>query len=81
MSVFLERRLIVELKAETKFDNIELWIMDLASFDSVKSIKEKVDQLERFDILVENAALATLKYDMTPDGWERRFVRSRLNTI
>ncbi|KAF9255372.1 NAD(P)-binding protein [Marasmius fiardii PR-910] len=58
------------LEAETNFENIELWLMDLASFDSVRAVKAKVDKLERLDILVENAALATLKYDVN-DGWER----------
>ncbi|KAF9263968.1 short-chain dehydrogenase [Marasmius fiardii PR-910] len=60
-----------KLKAETGFKNIELWTVDLASFDSVKAIKEKIAKLDRLDILVENAALATIQYVVTPDGWEQ----------
>ncbi|KAF9260787.1 short-chain dehydrogenase [Marasmius fiardii PR-910] len=68
------------LKTETKFKEIELWIMDLASFDSVKAIKERVDKLERLDILVENAGVTTLKYDLTPDGWERSLQVNLIST-
>ncbi|KAF9260800.1 NAD(P)-binding protein, partial [Marasmius fiardii PR-910] len=61
------QQVVDRLKEETKFSNIELWSMDLPSFDSVKAIKEKLDNLERLDILIENAAVATLKYELTPD--------------
>ncbi|KAK1224905.1 hypothetical protein PQX77_012182 [Marasmius sp. AFHP31] len=58
------------IRTETGFQNIELWIVDLTSFQSVKAIKDKVDQLERLDILVENAAIATFDYQLTDDGWD-----------
>ncbi|KAF9269310.1 NAD(P)-binding protein [Marasmius fiardii PR-910] len=59
-----------KIKSETNFSDIELWTVDLGSFTSILATKEKVDRLERLDILVGNAALATLHYGVTEDGWE-----------
>ncbi|KAL0068498.1 hypothetical protein AAF712_004576 [Marasmius tenuissimus] len=61
---------VQRIRTDTGFQNIELWIVDLTSFQSVKAIKDKVDQLERLDILVENAAIATSEYQLTGDGWD-----------
>ena len=52
-------------------DVVQVWACDLASFASVKQFAQKVDdELERLDIAVLNAAIATSKWAMTPDGWE-----------
>ncbi|KAF9269318.1 short-chain dehydrogenase [Marasmius fiardii PR-910] len=64
------RKACDRLKSETDFQNIELWIVDLGSFESIKGIKGKIDQLERLDILVENAAALFTTYNETEDGWE-----------
>ncbi|KAF9258503.1 short-chain dehydrogenase [Marasmius fiardii PR-910] len=61
---------LTKLKSETGLENVELWIMDLMLFESVKATKEKVDKLERLDILVENASVGRYVYEVTPDGWE-----------
>ncbi|KAI3602610.1 short-chain dehydrogenase [Moniliophthora roreri] len=60
-----------KLQAETGYKNAELWIIDLASFTSVKSLAENFEkQCNRLDILVENAGiLAPPKYETTEDGW------------
>jgi hypothetical protein len=47
-----------------------LWIIDLADFDSIKR------DGGRLDILIENAALMSNKYEATKDGWESSFVIS-----
>jgi len=50
---------------------VQVWECDLASFASVKQFAHKVDkELERLDIAVLNAAVATSKWAMTTDGWE-----------
>ena len=50
---------------------MEVWELDLASFDSVKRFGQKcVQELDRLDILVENAAIATGQWGVTADGWE-----------
>ncbi|KAK1216298.1 hypothetical protein PQX77_021085, partial [Marasmius sp. AFHP31] len=59
-----------KLKSETGFQNIELWILDLGSFSSIVAIKDKIDRLERLDMLVENAAVCMYQYEVTGDGWE-----------
>ncbi|KAF9254734.1 short-chain dehydrogenase [Marasmius fiardii PR-910] len=61
---------VERLKKETGFQNVELWTMDYSSFESVKATKEKIDALDRLDILVENAALTSYDYEVTKDGWE-----------
>ncbi|KAL0575832.1 hypothetical protein V5O48_006140 [Marasmius crinis-equi] len=60
----------IELKAETGFQNTETWTADLSSFASVRALKEKIDQLERLDILIENAGIFMWNYETTHDGWE-----------
>lgn len=50
---------------------IDVWIVDLASFASVRSFADQVVQkLERLDIAILNAAVAKDKYYATEDGWE-----------
>ena len=50
---------------------VQVWECDLASFASVKQFAQRLDkELERLDIAVLNAAVATLAWATTPDGWE-----------
>ncbi|KAJ7140917.1 hypothetical protein C8R44DRAFT_603865 [Mycena epipterygia] len=70
-----------KLKADTGYKNAELWIIDLADFASVKRFADKFDKDGgRLDILVENAALSTSKYEATKDGWESSFQVNCLST-
>ncbi|KAL0056754.1 hypothetical protein AAF712_016636 [Marasmius tenuissimus] len=62
------------IKTKTGFQNVELWTVDLNSFKSISAIKDKISQLERLDILVENAAIASIDYKLTQDGWDHRQV-------
>ena len=72
------RRLAEDLRTEvggaptpSLEDVVQVWACDLASFASVAQFAQKVDEeLERLDIAVLNAAIATSKWAMTPDGWE-----------
>ena len=65
----------IEIKEVTNFDNVELFIVDLASYASVNAFCEKVErEVPRLDILVENAALALTEFIPTPDGWEHQYV-------
>ncbi|KAJ6580895.1 short-chain dehydrogenase [Mycena capillaripes] len=60
-----------KLKAETGYSKAELWLIDLADFESVKQFADKFERDGgRLDILVENAGIATNKYEPTKDGWE-----------
>lgn len=59
-------------KSQTK---VEVWQLDLADFESVKRFSEKVNkELDRLDILLENAGMSTEKWSTTGDGWEARSV-------
>ena len=70
-----DRRISTEIKEATKFDNVELFLVDLASYASVNAFCEKVEkEVPRLDILVENAALAHREFIPTPDGWEHQYV-------
>lgn len=43
-------------------DRIEVWQLDLSSYDSVKAFAKRVDQLDRLDALIQNAGILTFKY-------------------
>ncbi|KAE9392323.1 NAD(P)-binding protein [Gymnopus androsaceus JB14] len=60
-----------EIKSKTGFANIELWLLDLNSFASVKAFADRFDaEGGRLDILVENAGLwPSATYDKSDDGW------------
>ncbi|KAG8813922.1 hypothetical protein FRC19_002095 [Serendipita sp. 401] len=58
---------------------VEVWELDLASFDSVKRFAKRCeDSLERLDILLENAALISQDWTVTADGWE---IQTQVNVI
>ncbi|KAJ6457409.1 hypothetical protein C8R47DRAFT_1247288 [Mycena vitilis] len=62
---------VEKLKADTGYSKAELWIIDLASFESVKQFANKFERDGgRLDILVENAAISSWKYEATEDGWD-----------
>ena len=62
-----------EIKESVKFDNVELFILDLSNYASVNAFCEKVDkEVPRLDILVENAGLEQGEFIPTPDGWEHQ---------
>ena len=47
---------------------VEVWQLDLSSYDSVKEFAKKVEKLDRLDTLVENAGIATDKHTITEDN-------------
>ena len=70
------------MKTETGYDQAELWLVDQADFSSVKSFADKFEvQGGRLDYLILNAAIATLNYEPTKDGWETRSLYHMCCTI
>ncbi|SCV69215.1 BQ2448_2235 [Microbotryum intermedium] len=68
-------------QASFDLDRIHVWQLDLASFDSVKAFAERCDdELDRLDVIVENAAIATFKFSKTLDGWEESLQTNALST-
>lgn len=50
---------------------IEVWELDLSSFDSVKCFAKRCEsELDRLDVLLLNAAVATRQLSTTKDGFE-----------
>ncbi len=58
---------------ETSCKTIELGLIDLANFESVRAFAKNYEN-EPLDILVMNAALAVRTYGTTEDGWEQTCV-------
>lgn len=46
----------------------EVWSLDLASYDSVKHFVRRAEGLKRLDAVVENAGIATRKYERAEDN-------------
>lgn len=67
-----------EIKEATGCATVELWLLNLASFDAVKKFVEKFNkQGGRLDILIQNAAVTPSEpVRTTVDGWEEMSVLS-----
>lgn len=60
---------------------IEVWTLDLSSFKSVRAFADRASsQLDRVDVLVENAGLDEGKFMLSEDGWERTLQINVLST-
>jgi NAD(P)-dependent dehydrogenase (short-subunit alcohol dehydrogenase family) len=54
-----------EIEKSTKAENVvEVWQVDLASYDSVKSFCARAQTLQRLDVVIENAGIATPKFEL-----------------
>ena len=47
---------------------VEVWHLDLSSYDSVKENAARLTELERIDVLIENAGIVTKKFTKTEDN-------------
>jgi retinol dehydrogenase-12 len=57
--------------------SVEVWELNLESFESVKQFAKRCnDELQRLDILMENAGLGMAPWSTTSDGWETQYVLS-----
>ncbi|KAJ6508960.1 short-chain dehydrogenase [Mycena sanguinolenta] len=65
------RAALEKIQAETGCKTVEVWILDLTDFKSVRQFADRFEQDGgRLDILVANAAVMLPKYEETKDGWE-----------
>ena len=64
-----------KIKAESKNENVELELLDLASLKSIKEFSERIlKKLNRLDILINNAGISGLENrTLTEDGFEIMF--------
>ncbi|KAI1618836.1 putative short-chain dehydrogenase [Exophiala viscosa] len=65
-------------------DAIEVWPLEMGSFDSVKSFaaraEKHVKEGGRLDVAIMNAGLATGLWEQTSDGWEKTIQVNCLST-
>ncbi|KAL8691108.1 MAG: hypothetical protein Q9218_003601 [Villophora microphyllina] len=47
---------------------VEVWPLDLSSYDSVKAFAKRADSLPRLDVVLENAGIATSEFKVTEDN-------------
>ena len=47
---------------------VEVWQLDLSSYESVKQFVKRAEGLKRVDVVVENAGIATDRYKMAEDN-------------
>ncbi|KAG7440360.1 NAD(P)-binding protein [Guyanagaster necrorhizus] len=65
------KQALAQIQEDTGYTKAELWIIDLANFGSVVAFADRAErELDRLDILVENAGIATRNYEQV-DGWEK----------
>ncbi|KIW57094.1 hypothetical protein PV05_05693 [Exophiala xenobiotica] len=59
---------------------IEVWPLDLSSYDSVKAFSSRASALPRIDVLLENAGIATMRFDLA-EGHERTVTVNVISTF
>ncbi|KAL8802810.1 MAG: hypothetical protein Q9182_003570 [Xanthomendoza sp. 2 TL-2023] len=47
---------------------VEVWQLDLSSYESVKQFARKIDSLPRVDVVLENAGISTKEFRLTEDN-------------
>jgi retinol dehydrogenase-12 len=62
-------------------DIVEVWSLDLCSFDSVKDFASKAQGLSRIDVLLENAGLNTMKWSLADGGHETSITTNVISTF
>lgn len=61
---------------------IEVWPLDLCSFDSVRAFCRRADkELERLDVLLANAAMLTIDTVEMAEGYEMQVTTNVLSTF
>ncbi|RYP05751.1 hypothetical protein DL765_009740 [Monosporascus sp. GIB2] len=71
---------IVSSEGDPKAEVIEVWQIDLESFDSVKCFCQRAAGLDQLDILVENAGIQTADFALS-EGRERQITINVISTF
>ena len=73
-----DARKVIEEKTR-RTDAVEVWELDMASYDSVKAFVKKAESLSRLDAVLENAGVLSPKFSMAgEDEYVLVFLFSRL---
>jgi retinol dehydrogenase-12 len=62
-------RMIDETK-EMRSDVVDVWKLDMASFESVQAFSQRIETLPRLDIAVLNSGVVATTWGITGDGYE-----------
>lgn len=54
--------------SENKTGVVQVWQLDLASYDSVKTFAKRADGLDRLDVMMQNAGIMTAGYTTAEDN-------------
>ncbi|KAF2454248.1 short chain dehydrogenase [Lineolata rhizophorae] len=71
---------IVQSEKVKDAGKVEVWQLDLCSYESVLAFGERLNGLDRLDVLVENAALATIDFKMA-EGHESQVTTNVISTF
>ena len=65
---------LIDIKKESRSENVYLKMIDLSSFKSVRNFANDIlDSEDRLDILINNAGIFMVPFGETEDGFERHF--------
>ena len=70
----------IETSTKCGANVIEVWSLDLSSYESVKSFAERASKLPRLDVLLENAGIATFNFSLA-EGHERTITVNVISTF
>lgn len=71
-----------EVASTGQSTRLEVWELDLASFDSVKAFAQRVlKNLDRVDALIENAGVASTSWGEQEDGWNLNMTVNLASTM
>ncbi|KAJ4318639.1 hypothetical protein N0V94_004344 [Neodidymelliopsis sp. IMI 364377] len=62
-------------------DQLEVWELDMMSYDSVVRFAERASQLEHLDIVILNAGLHRSSYHVGEQGWEEDLQVNTLSSV
>ena len=71
----------IEISTKANATTIEVWPLDLASYDSVKSFAKRASQLSRLDVLLENAGIASSRKFILGEGHEIKITVNVISTF
>ncbi|KAF5020644.1 hypothetical protein F66182_7321 [Fusarium sp. NRRL 66182] len=70
-----------QLRTEFPSAQIDVWEVDMASFESVRAFANKCETLDRIDLVLLNAGIQLPKFELSPDGHETSYQVNYLSTV
>ena len=67
-------------KATGRTGVVQVWQLDLASFESIDAFAKRVESLKRVDVAVLNAGVLTSTFKLSEGGWENNLQVNTLGT-